>query len=68
MPPALPSRLRAWREASGLTQAQAAQGMGVDKSTWAHWEQGRKAPKGLYLIAVEKLFTSVETNNQVKGE
>lgn len=67
MIPDLPSRLRDWRQASGLTQAQAAHGMGVDVSTWAHWEQGRKVPKGLYLVAVEKLLGGEQTN-QVKGE
>lgn len=37
-------RLREWREAQGLSQAQAAARIGAKQGTWAPWESGKKCP------------------------
>lgn len=46
-PENFPDRIRAWRTGRGLSQGQAAQIAGVDKSTWARWE----APQGSHPLA-----------------
>jgi len=38
--------LASWRTLAGLTQPQAAEWIGADWQTWAHWEQGRQVPQG----------------------
>src|SRR5262245_58497150 len=46
LPPACPApaKLRAWREANGLTQREAAAEVGVSQPTWSEWEAGRSKP------------------------
>ena len=39
------SRLRAFRQAQGLTIAEIANEFGVSKPTWATWELGTREPK-----------------------
>ena len=41
-----PKRLKALREAHGLTQAAAAEKIGVALRTWISWENAHRAPSG----------------------
>lgn len=59
-----PSRRRALRRISGLTQQELADAIGVDRTAVAHWENGRRSPNGkhlaLYLEALGALQQSAE--------
>lgn len=63
------TRLRAQRLASGQTQQQVAEKIGVDTTTYAHYESGRRAPDirrlrmlcALFGIAFEEHFPLVRT-------
>lgn len=46
---ALGRRLVALREKQKLTQADAAERIGVSRETWQSWETGRRAPTGATL-------------------
>jgi transcriptional regulator with XRE-family HTH domain len=46
--------LRAWREQSGLSQAAAAERVGVSQATWSDWEAGKKCPQIAQAIRLEK--------------
>ena len=46
-------RLRKAREARGMTQAEAAESLGVHWVTFSRWETGANQPKGLALKAAE---------------
>jgi transcriptional regulator with XRE-family HTH domain len=39
----LAERMRAWRDAKGLSQADAAALVGVSQRNWQNWEQGHRA-------------------------
>lgn len=50
-------RLRAIRKKSGFTQAQISEYLGVDRTTYATWETGRRCPNIYYLkLIVVDLF------------
>lgn len=57
-PTEVPARLRAWRRARGLSQAQAAPLLGISQRTLENWEQRRSQPRGLTLKHLEQLLTS----------
>jgi len=42
---AAPALLRAWREKHQLSQAAAAERVGVRQNTWSDWEHDRKKPQ-----------------------
>lgn len=48
-------KLRAWREARGLSQTQAAALVDVWQGSWSAWESGRKRPSIEQLLALEAL-------------
>lgn len=48
-------RLRAWRLKAGLTQAKAADEVGVKQSAWAEWESGARTPREESLLEIERL-------------
>lgn len=58
------SKLIATRKASGLTQAQFAQLMGVSVRTLQEWEQGRRVPSG----AAKTLLRVVDAHPEVLRE
>src|SRR5262245_57140620 len=47
------STLRAWRERLGLTQAEAAELLGVHAVTLARWEVGMRTPYAIVAKAIE---------------
>lgn len=47
-----PSALKSWRAALGLTQAGAAEALGVPKRTYEGWEAGRQLSKHPSLLAL----------------
>ena len=53
MPNTFAARLRALREAAGLTQAQLATRVGRSVGAVRHWEQGRREPS---LASAEQIF------------
>ena len=48
----LNQRLRTARQQKGLTQKQVAEVIGVDKSTYAHYESGRRTPDAKTWVAL----------------
>lgn len=44
--------LKRARTSCGMTQAQAAEAVGVTLRTWHRWEHGQSAPKGLQARAL----------------
>ena len=48
-------QLKAWRRQAGLSQAEAAQALGLNRRTLQHWEQGR-LPGPLAQTAIEALL------------
>ena len=50
------ARIKAKREQAGLSQSEAARAWGISKQTLQSWEQGRRAPRGLYLQAIERIL------------
>jgi len=48
-------KLRNWRRQKGLTQAAAAQELGVARRTWHQWEQGAIIPGPGHMIELIKL-------------
>ena len=53
-------RIKAKREQAGLSQSQASRAWGFSKQTLQSWEQGRRAPRGLYLQAIERILAKAE--------
>ncbi len=51
-PSAIGERIKFWRTARGLSQEEMAVRLGVDPSTLARWESGRRVPTGGYLQAI----------------
>ena len=50
-----PGRIRTLREALGLTQADLAEKLGVDKMTVARWEWGKMVPSAPAIKALDRL-------------
>lgn len=50
----------------GLTQRDLALGLGIDPSTLAHWEQGRKLPAKVYASALEDLLVRGEPSGHLQ--
>jgi transcriptional regulator with XRE-family HTH domain len=48
-------KLKAWREAKGLNQTEAAEMVGVWQGSWSAWESGRKRPSIEQLVRLEEL-------------
>ena len=53
-----PRKLEAWRSRQGLDQEQAAERLGVSRTTISKWENGRAEPSGRQLVILE-LVTSI---------
>ena len=51
-----PEELKAWRQKRGLTQAEAAELFQVTETSYANWETGRKAPRGLARTRVREVI------------
>jgi transcriptional regulator with XRE-family HTH domain len=49
------SKLKAWRDRKGLTQAEAAEQLGTHQGTWGAWEMDRKRPDLRFILALETL-------------
>lgn len=47
-------RLREWRKSRNMTQAKAAQLLGIAQTTYEHWEQALRVPRGLAKQAIER--------------
>lgn len=54
-------RLREWREAAGLTQADLARRLNLAQQTISEWEQGRAAPRRSRAADVAKLLNVDES-------
>jgi transcriptional regulator with XRE-family HTH domain len=54
------SRLVQCRTILGLTQKESAHRMGVDPSTLAKWERGKRMPMGEYAARAERFLATVE--------
>jgi DNA-binding transcriptional regulator YiaG len=55
-PKGLPSRLIWARSSRGMSRVACARLLGIDPTTLAGWETGRRKPAGRYLDIVKKLF------------
>lgn len=53
-------RLKAWREAAGLSQGAAAKRVGVTQSAWSAWEVGHKRPSIEQIVSLSALTSSSE--------
>ncbi len=62
----LGARFRTWRGKS-KTQKQAGELFGVDKSTVAHWESGRKKPNLLRAADIEKRTEGAVTEEEIRA-
>lgn len=52
-------RLRAWREAEGLSQVVAAEMADVRQATWSDWENDRKKPQIEQAVAIQRITKGV---------
>lgn len=52
----LSERLKRCRKAAGLTQAQAAHGLGIDTPSIGRWERGEKTPRVETLAKLAVLY------------
>lgn len=57
LPP--PDRRRSIREAVGASQPECARALGVSRQGFAHWETGRRTPKGEHLDAYADLLRAL---------
>jgi DNA-binding transcriptional regulator YiaG len=46
------ARLKRWRKVQNLSQKEAALALEIPKRTLQDWEQGRRSPRGLALVAL----------------
>jgi len=51
---ALPAQLILSRQRMNLSQKEMARRIGIDPTTLARWEQGKRTPSGVYLSMLEK--------------
>jgi transcriptional regulator with XRE-family HTH domain len=51
-----PDRIRAARQAAGLTQVEVAARLNVQQATVSHWETGRKSPTTANLVRLAFLL------------
>jgi len=56
----LPERMKAYRQATGLSLERAAAQLGVSQQAWWHWEKGTRKPKWLYKTTLEKFLDDFE--------
>lgn len=56
-----PEELKAWRRKQGLTQAEAAELFQITETSFANWETGRKAPRGLLRTRVLEILREGES-------
>jgi transcriptional regulator with XRE-family HTH domain len=62
------ARLVRHRTTLGMTQKEAARGLGVDQGTLARWEQGKREPAGALLARVKRfLVTGKESDARRVG-
>lgn len=61
-PSEVPSKLKAWRKARGLSQGQAAPVLGISRRTLENWEQGDHRPTALALRHLALLLQSDKPN------
>ena len=54
--PGLAEQLVRQRTRLGLSQKEFAEHLGVDPSTLAKWEQGRREPQGVFLCWVKRVL------------
>lgn len=66
-PSAFAVRLRAFREAAGFTQAEAATEVGVGYQTYLRWERGEREPEFSQLVKLAAML-GVKLNDFVEGE
>jgi DNA-binding transcriptional regulator YiaG len=53
-----------WRRTTqGMTQKEAARGLGVDQGTLARWEQGKREPQGAFLGRVKRFLQDGEASD-----
>lgn len=60
----IPALLRAWREAHGWTQIEAAEALGVSLGAYRDWEQGAKPPA--HETMVRKLVALLAAGMRVR--
>lgn len=63
----LGDRFSAWRDRNRKTQKQVADLLGVDKSTVAHWESGRKKPNLLRAADIEEKTEGAVTKEAIEA-
>lgn len=56
LPESIGARLRHYREGKGMSQQEFAGRLGVDPSTLARWEAGRRQPQGGHRKVIETLW------------
>ena len=59
----LKERIKSARKSLNLSQQKAAKEWGISVGTLRDWEQGRKAPRGLYSEKIEGILASVEASS-----
>jgi transcriptional regulator with XRE-family HTH domain len=65
--PGLAEQLVRQRTRLGLSQKEFAEHLGVDPSTLAKWEQGRRDPAGAFLARVKRLMRDGEVSGVRRG-
>ncbi len=67
-PSAFAARLRALREATGYTQAEAATEVGVGYQTYMRWERGEREPEYSQLLKLAAMFGVTLNDFAPEGE
>lgn len=55
-PSASGEKIKFWRTARGVSQEEMAVRLGVDPSTLARWESGKREPRGRWLLVASRLL------------
>lgn len=63
-----PSERRKIRERAGLSQADVATELGVDRSAVTRWEQGNRRPRGKALEAYVSLLCALRLSGELMGD
>lgn len=58
--------LKDWRKTAGVTQGEAAHGVGVDQATWSRWESGVLVP-GIAGVKRVAALTGHELNDLIEA-